>query len=251
MLQQVMCRMISSPGYLRLCSCLDRETFATSQAFGGERKGGYTCVFSRRWFRSYPCLPLPPRVFFNHGMHTEVLIASWARRFCPTPLFCVKTGTAATAGGPTGVNPEAGGANTAGATAPATVTLPTAAAGGGSSGGKAELDLGALGRALSAKMVSMPRDGHGSCKAVLQGCLELLRDLVEIEGPDGTFLKGAELGQVGSLLLFLCFAVCVVLFLCQFFFFSDFVCVVLRFVTGDPGCGLSFFSAGRKNERGN
>ncbi|CAN0111832.1 unnamed protein product, partial [Ectocarpus sp. 4 AP-2014] len=103
------------------------------------------------------------------------------------------TGTAATAGGP-----EAGSsANTTSATAPPTVTLPTAAAdsGSGSGGGKAELDLGALGRALSAKMVSMPRDGHGSCKAVLQGCLELLRDLVEIEGPDGTFLKGAELGQ--------------------------------------------------------
>ncbi|CAN0031666.1 unnamed protein product, partial [Ectocarpus fasciculatus] len=106
---------------------------------------------------------------------------------------------AATASGPTGVSPEAGSANatSASAAAPPTVTLPTAAAGSGSGsgGGKAELDLGALGRALSAKMVSMPRDGHGSCKAVLQGCLELLRDLVEIEGPDGTFLKGAELGQ--------------------------------------------------------
>lgn len=74
--------------------------------------------------------------------------------------------------------------------------------GGGSEGGggrEAEgegLELRALGRALSTKMMAMPRDGHGSCKAVLQGCLDVLRDLVEIEGPDGRLLEGTELGQV-------------------------------------------------------
>lgn len=68
------------------------------------------------------------------------------------------------------------------------------------SGGAEQLDLAALGRALSAKMVSMPRDGHGSCKAVLQGCLEVLKDLVDIQGPDGSFLSGAELGQVCHLM---------------------------------------------------
>lgn len=59
-----------------------------------------------------------------------------------------------------------------------------------------ELDLHSLACVLSAKMMAMPRDGHGSCKAVLQGCLEVLADLVEIEGPDGSLLDGTELGQV-------------------------------------------------------
>ncbi|CAM9396814.1 unnamed protein product, partial [Scytosiphon promiscuus] len=58
-----------------------------------------------------------------------------------------------------------------------------------------DLELRALGQALSAKLVSMPRDGQGTCKAVLQGCLEVLKDLVEIEGPDGSSLREAELGQ--------------------------------------------------------
>eukprot|EP00903_Cladosiphon_okamuranus_P009694 g9223.t1 len=66
---------------------------------------------------------------------------------------------------------------------------------GSSSSSRADLDLRALGRALSVKMVSMPRDGHGSCKAVLQGCLEVLKDLVDIEGPYGSFLSGTELEQ--------------------------------------------------------
>ncbi|CAM9556174.1 unnamed protein product, partial [Sphacelaria rigidula] len=66
---------------------------------------------------------------------------------------------------------------------------------GGGDNDKKELDLPSLAGVLSAKMMAMPRDGHGSCKAVLQGCLELLRDLVEIEGPDGSLLDGTELGE--------------------------------------------------------
>lgn len=62
--------------------------------------------------------------------------------------------------------------------------------------GVEELDLQELARVLSSKLMAMPRDGHGSCKAVLQGCLEVLRDLVEIEGPDGTLLEGTKLGKV-------------------------------------------------------
>lgn len=76
---------------------------------------------------------------------------------------------------------------------------PSSAATVRSSGsGLEELDLHSLASILSAKLMAMPRDGHGSCKAVLQGCLELLRDLVEIEGPDGHLLDGTELGQVGG-----------------------------------------------------
>lgn len=71
-----------------------------------------------------------------------------------------------------------------------------APADGGGDNDKKELDLPSLAKVLSAKMMAMPRDGHGSCKAVLQGCLELLRDLVEIEGPDGNLLDGTELGEV-------------------------------------------------------
>ena len=46
-------------------------------------------------------------------------------------------------------------------------------------------------------MMKMLRDGSVSCTAVLLGCLEVVRDLIEIEGPDGTLLDGTELGQVG------------------------------------------------------
>lgn len=67
---------------------------------------------------------------------------------------------------------------------------------------KEDLDLRSLGRVLSAKMMAMPRDGHGSCKAVLQGCLEVLRDLLEIEGPGGSLLDGTELGKVRLLFYF-------------------------------------------------
>ena len=42
----------------------------------------------------------------------------------------------------------------------------------------------------------MPRDGKNTCTAVLLGCLEVMRGLIEIEGPDGTLLDGTELGQV-------------------------------------------------------
>lgn len=107
--------------------------------------------------------------------------------------------------------------------------------GGGEKGGEGEgegegLELRALGRALSAKMMAMPRDGHGSCKAVLQGCLEVLRDLVEIEGPDGSLLEGTELGQV-----------CAALFSC----FTVVVLIVEggRTRGGGGGVGLTFFSS--------
>lgn len=66
----------------------------------------------------------------------------------------------------------------------------------GTGNGAEQLDLHSLARVLSTKMMAMPRDGNGSSTDVLQGCLEVLRDLMEIEGPDGTLLDGTELGQV-------------------------------------------------------
>ena len=68
--------------------------------------------------------------------------------------------------------------------------------GDGDDGAEQQLDLRLLARVLSAKMMAMPRDGNMSCTAVLLGCLEVVRDLIEIEGPDGTLLDGTELGQV-------------------------------------------------------
>ena len=48
----------------------------------------------------------------------------------------------------------------------------------------------------SRKMVPIVRDGSMSCTGVLLGCLEVVRDLIEIGGPEGTLLDGTELGQV-------------------------------------------------------
>ncbi|CAN0312775.1 unnamed protein product, partial [Ascophyllum nodosum] len=65
----------------------------------------------------------------------------------------------------------------------------------GGDGAEQQLDLRSLGQVLSAKMMKMLRDGSVSCTAVLLGCLEVVRHLIEIEGPDGTLLDGTELGQ--------------------------------------------------------
>ncbi|CAN0434556.1 unnamed protein product, partial [Ascophyllum nodosum] len=68
-------------------------------------------------------------------------------------------------------------------------------------GTEQQLDLRPLARVLAMKVKRMPRDGKNTCTAVLLGCLEVMRGLIEIEGPDGTLLDGTELGQdlVGSI----------------------------------------------------
>ncbi|CAN0252828.1 unnamed protein product [Discosporangium mesarthrocarpum] len=63
--------------------------------------------------------------------------------------------------------------------------------------GAKPLDLRPLASVIWAKLMAMPRNGRGgaSSQGVLQGCLAVLHDLVEIEGPDGDLLEGAELGK--------------------------------------------------------
>ncbi|CAM9713417.1 unnamed protein product [Ascophyllum nodosum] len=68
-------------------------------------------------------------------------------------------------------------------------------------GAEQQLDLRSLARVTSRKMVPIVRDGSMSCTGILLGCLEVVRDLIEIGGPEGTLLDGTELGQdlVGSM----------------------------------------------------
>ncbi|CAM9926026.1 unnamed protein product, partial [Choristocarpus tenellus] len=61
--------------------------------------------------------------------------------------------------------------------------------------GEALLDLRPLAAVLSRKLMAMPRNGRASCQRVLCGCLGVLHDLVEIEGPDGDLLVGTEIGE--------------------------------------------------------